>query len=77
MCARIFERFVLTMQSWSRIFGVVRTLLQFCGILVIRETMQTVEVLSETYYCGTVNVLDAADTDWDSNYRVNKSQFAR
>ena len=77
MCARIFERFVLTMQSWSRIFGVVSTLLQFCGILVIRETMQTVEVLSETYCCGTVNVLDAADTDWDSNYRVNKSQFAR
>ena len=25
------------------------------------------EVLSETNYCGTVNVLYAADTNWDSN----------
>ena len=35
------------------------------------------EGLLETNYCGTVNVLDAADTDWDSKCRINKSIYHR
>ena len=38
---------------------------------------QTGKVLSETDYCGTVNVLGAADTDQDPECRVNKSLYAR
>ena len=34
---------------------------------------QTEGVLKETNYCGAINVLDAADTDWDATCRVNKS----
>ena len=33
--------------------------------------------MSETDYCGTVNVLDAADTDWDAKCRVNESLYAQ
>ena len=32
---------------------------------------QTGEILSETDYCWAVNVLDAADPNWDSKCRVN------
>ena len=38
---------------------------------------QISEVLSETNYCGTVNVLDAADTDGNSKCRINNSLYAR
>ena len=38
---------------------------------------QTGKVLSETDYCGTVNVLGAADTDQDPKCRVNESLYAR
>ena len=38
---------------------------------------QTGKVLSETDYCGTVNVLGAADTDQDPECRVNESLYAR
>ena len=41
------------------------------------QTNQAGEVLSNTDYCGTVNVLDAADTNWDSKCRVNESPYAR
>ena len=36
---------------------------------------QAGEVLSETDNCGTVNVSDAADTNWDSKCRVNESLY--
>ena len=45
------------LQLGQRLLDVVSTLLQFCGILAIRETRRV------TDYCGTVNVLDVADTD--------------
>ena len=53
------------------LLAVVSPLLQFCGNLAIRKTRRW------GFYCGTVNVLDAADTDWDSKWRVNKSLHAR
>ena len=59
------------------LLGVVSTLLQFCGILAIRETRRVGKFLSETDYCGTVNVLSAADTDQDPKCRVNESLYAR
>ena len=37
---------------------------------------ETGEVLSWTNYYGIVNVSAAADTDWESTCRVNKSQYA-
>ena len=33
--------------------------------------------ICQTNYFGTVNVLNAADTDWDSKYRIEKSLYAR
>ena len=33
------------------------------------------EVLSETNYCGTVNILDAADANWDSNYHYMQDEY--
>ena len=47
------------------LLGVVST---FAAVLLYPsyQKNQAGEVLSETNYCGTVNVLDAADTDWDS-----------
>lgn len=56
------------------LLGVVSTLLSFCGIWYSRcQRNQTVEFWQILNYCGTVKVSDAAGTNWDSVYRVNKS----
>ena len=76
----MFERLVLPVCKFgSRTVGCcehVASVLRYPSY----QRNQTGEVLSETNYCGTVNVLDAADTNWDSNWgRVNtsKSLYAR
>ena len=71
MCARMFERLVLGMQSWDKDCLV---LWARCCSFVVSWLLETPDVrsLSETNHCGTVNVLDAADTDWDSRRRVIK-----
>ena len=58
------------------LLGVVSTLLQFCGILAIRDTRRDKFSQRQTIV-GTVNVLDAADIGWDSKCRVNKSLYAQ
>ena len=54
---------------------VVRALLRFCGILDIRDTRRVKFCHRQNNV--TVNILDTADTDWDSKYRIDKSLYAR
>ena len=67
----MFERLVLPICKFgSRTVGCcehVASVLRYPSY----QRNQTGEVLSETNYCGPVNVLDAADTNWDSKCRVN------
>ena len=49
------------------LFGVVSTLVQFCGILAIRDTRRM-------KFCQKQTNVDAADTNWDFNCRVNTSK---
>ena len=66
MCARMFERLVLpTCKVGPRTVGCSEPILWYLSY----QKNQAGEVLSETNYCGTVNDLDAADTDWDSKCR--------
>ena len=58
------------LQSFNKLEG-FRYLMWCLGY----QKLQTSEVLSETSYCRTVNVLDAADTDWDSKCRINKTLY--
>ena len=68
-CVRMFERLFCHFATLGEgLLGVVRSLLQFCGILAIRETRRV-------KFSGTVNVLDVANTNLDSKYRVNKSLY--
>ena len=65
MCARMFERLVLPICKFgSRTVGCcehVASVLRYPSY----QRNQTGEVLSETNYCGTVNVLYAADTTFE------------
>ena len=67
MCAKLFESLVLPISKFGlRTVGCcehVASVLRHPSY----QRNQTGEVLSETNKRGTVNVLDAADTNWDSN----------
>ena len=75
MCVRMFERLVLSICNvgWRTVGCCehVAAVLWYPSY----QRNQKGEVLSETNYSGTVNVLDVANTNLDSKCRVNKSPY--
>ena len=74
MCARMFEKLVLPMECWVKDCWCCEHIAAVLWYPSYQRN-KAVEVLSETDYCGTVNVLEVADINWESKCILNEARI--